>query len=196
MELATVRAALVEALRTAATILPEDVVAALLDAREREESPLGGAQLDAILENVKIAREGSIPMCQDTGAAVVFLKIGMAVKWDSELSVTDMVDEAFSGRLIGGDDEIELPLEQLIHRKWNAPQFSGRGNSMVIPASDFLTIFPFITVPSRSLTSSARTFGTTMPMIRPTTSRLLTGNLYRLSPISCWPLSLRTLFLL
>ena len=38
------------------------------------------------------------------------------------------------------DDEIELPLEQLIHRKWNAPQFSARGNSMVIPAFESIEL--------------------------------------------------------
>ncbi|RLE33087.1 fumarate hydratase [Candidatus Acetothermia bacterium] len=71
------KAALVDALRAAATILPEDVVSALLDARERETSPLGAAQLDAILENVKIARNGGIPMCQDTGIQTFFVRAGV-----------------------------------------------------------------------------------------------------------------------
>ncbi len=77
MESTTVKAALVDALRAAATILPEDVVSALLDARERETSPLGAAQLDAILENVKIARNGGIPMCQDTGIQTFFVRAGV-----------------------------------------------------------------------------------------------------------------------
>ena len=37
-------------------------------------------------------------------------------------------------------EEIDLPLEQLIHRKWNAPQFSMRGNSMVIPAFESIEL--------------------------------------------------------
>ncbi len=37
-------------------------------------------------------------------------------------------------------EEIELPLEQLIHRKWNAPQFSARGNSMVAPAFESIEL--------------------------------------------------------
>jgi len=37
-------------------------------------------------------------------------------------------------------DEIELPLDQLIHRKWNAPQFSARGNSMVTPAFESIEL--------------------------------------------------------
>lgn len=38
------------------------------------------------------------------------------------------------------EDEIELPLDQLIHRKWNAPQFSPRGNSMVTPAFESIEL--------------------------------------------------------
>jgi len=37
-------------------------------------------------------------------------------------------------------DEIELPLDQMIHRKWNAPQFSQRGNSMVTPAFESIEL--------------------------------------------------------
>ena len=38
------------------------------------------------------------------------------------------------------EDEIELPLEQLVHKKWNAPQFSARGNSMVVPAFESIEL--------------------------------------------------------
>jgi len=37
-------------------------------------------------------------------------------------------------------EEIELPLEQLVHKKWNAPQFSARGNSMVVPAFESIEL--------------------------------------------------------
>jgi fumarate hydratase subunit alpha len=73
---AKIRSALVDAMRIAATQLPSDVVDALRAARERETSPLGAAQLDAILENVDIARDGSIPMCQDTGIQTFFVEAG------------------------------------------------------------------------------------------------------------------------
>ncbi len=38
------------------------------------------------------------------------------------------------------DEELDLPLDQLIHRKWNAPQFSLRGNSMVLPAFESIEL--------------------------------------------------------
>jgi len=73
----SIETALVAALKQAATILPPDVVAALKSARERETSDMGSAQLDAILENVDVAREGSIPMCQDTGIQTFFIRAGV-----------------------------------------------------------------------------------------------------------------------
>lgn len=59
--------------------LPEDVLAAIKRARESEESPVAQDVLDRILENAKIAAEEKIPLCQDTGTAVVFLELGQEV---------------------------------------------------------------------------------------------------------------------
>lgn len=59
--------------------LGEDVLAALRRAKEREESPLGRQVLEQLLENARIAREESLPICQDCGMAVVFLEIGQDV---------------------------------------------------------------------------------------------------------------------
>ena len=77
MSVMAVRKAVVAALRIAATVLPSDVVDALEAARARETSDLGAAQLEAILENVTLAREGSIPMCQDTGLQTFFIEAGV-----------------------------------------------------------------------------------------------------------------------
>ena len=46
---------------------------------EEEESPLGRQVLGQLKENLKIAGEDKIPICQDTGMAVVFMKIGQDV---------------------------------------------------------------------------------------------------------------------
>lgn len=59
--------------------LPDDVLNALKQAREAEESPVGRKVLDRILENAEIAAKGEIPICQDTGDAVVFLELGQDV---------------------------------------------------------------------------------------------------------------------
>ncbi|MGB6837702.1 MAG: fumarate hydratase [Dehalococcoidia bacterium] len=56
--------------------LPDDVVAALQRARESEKSPLAKQVLAEILENVDLAKREMIPLCQDTGTAVVFIELG------------------------------------------------------------------------------------------------------------------------
>lgn len=59
--------------------LSDDVKEALLRAREREESVIGGQILGQLEENMDIAYENKIPICQDTGMTVVFLRIGQDV---------------------------------------------------------------------------------------------------------------------
>ncbi len=56
--------------------LGEDVIAALRNAREIEESPSGREVLDQLLRNAEIARQGEFPLCQDTGVAVVVVELG------------------------------------------------------------------------------------------------------------------------
>ena len=64
----------------ACTVLPPDVIAAMEAARDREESHLGRSILSRLLENTEIAQQESIPMCQDTGLAVVFVDLGEDVR--------------------------------------------------------------------------------------------------------------------
>jgi fumarate hydratase subunit alpha len=59
--------------------LGDDVVAALKKARETEESPAGRDVLDQLLKNVEIAKQGTFPLCQDTGVAVVVVELGQEV---------------------------------------------------------------------------------------------------------------------
>jgi len=59
--------------------LPTDVIIALKQAKEKEKSPVCRDVLDRILENADIAGREQIPLCQDTGAAVVMLELGQEV---------------------------------------------------------------------------------------------------------------------
>ena len=59
--------------------LPEDVLNSLKQARQVEESPIGREVLDSILKNAEISAREQIPLCQDTGDAVVFLELGQDV---------------------------------------------------------------------------------------------------------------------
>ena len=59
--------------------LGDDVVQAFKDGIEKEESPVGKDILNQLLENSEIARNERIPMCQDTGLAIIFAEIGQEV---------------------------------------------------------------------------------------------------------------------
>ena len=60
--------------------LPDDVKSALEDAMEKEESTLGKEILSYILKNQEIARTKAVPICQDTGLAVIFLELGQEIR--------------------------------------------------------------------------------------------------------------------
>ena len=62
--------------KEAAIVLGEDVKCALEDALKREDSDLGKLNIEAILKNIELAEEKSIPMCQDTGLPIIFVKLG------------------------------------------------------------------------------------------------------------------------
>lgn len=74
--MAKLRNAIVELYRQAATSLPADIEAALRGALKKEEKgSAAGTALSAILENIKLARETSRPVCQDTGVPIFFVKM-------------------------------------------------------------------------------------------------------------------------
>lgn len=62
--------------------LSEDMRCAMQHAAETEEAPLGRQILEQLQENLKIAGEDMIPICQDTGMAVIFMEIGQEVHFE------------------------------------------------------------------------------------------------------------------
>lgn len=69
--------------------LPKDVLSALKKSKEKEEFPVAKDILDKIIENSDIARKESVPICQDTGLACIFLEVGQDVH-----IVGDFIEEA------------------------------------------------------------------------------------------------------
>ncbi len=100
--------------------LPDDVVAALKNARQREEAPRAQQVLGTILQNAEIAGRDKVALCQDTGTTVIFLDIGQDahVRGDLNQAIHDgvsrgyksgflrssMVRQPFSRRLNTGDN--------------------------------------------------------------------------------------------
>ena len=71
---------------------PLDFVQAMEKAYHLEQSPAAKDAIAQILINSRMSAEGRRPICQDTGIVTCFLKIGMQVQWDSDLTVQQMVD--------------------------------------------------------------------------------------------------------
>lgn len=92
---------LVEAMGKATTSLPDDVVNVLKSAKEKEEG-LAKVQLDAILENIRVAKEESTPMCQDTGIQTFFVEVGYDFPRMCDLK------ESIRGAVIKATQEIPL----------------------------------------------------------------------------------------
>jgi fumarate hydratase subunit alpha len=61
--------------------IPADILEALRDAVTREESPLGRRTLEQLVRNYEVAAAERVPVCQDSGLAVVMLDVGQDVHW-------------------------------------------------------------------------------------------------------------------
>ncbi len=72
---------------------PVDFIEAVNEAYEREESRAAKDAMAQILINSRMCAMGHRPICQDTGIVTAFLRVGMNVQWESDMSLTDMVNE-------------------------------------------------------------------------------------------------------
>ena len=89
---------------------PLDFIQAVNEAYEREESPAAKDAMAQILINSRLCAEGKRPICQDTGIVTVFLKIGMQVQWEGELSVADMVNEGVRRAYLNPDNVLRASI--------------------------------------------------------------------------------------
>jgi len=72
---------------------PIDYIEHLGRAYEREQSPAAKDAIAQILTNSRMCAEGHRPICQDTGIVNLFLKVGMGVRWDSQRSLAEMIND-------------------------------------------------------------------------------------------------------
>ena len=72
---------------------PPDFIRGVAEAYEREESPAARDAMAQILINSRMCAEGHRPICQDTGIVNVFLSVGMGVRFESDVSLDDMINE-------------------------------------------------------------------------------------------------------
>ena len=72
--------------------LGKDVEDRLIQAADKEESPVGAKIIEQLKENLEIAKEQQIPICQDTGMAVVFMEVGQEVHIEG-CAIEDAINE-------------------------------------------------------------------------------------------------------
>ncbi len=89
---------------------PLDYIQAVGRAYEREQSPAAKDALAQILTNSRMCAEGHRPICQDTGIVVVFLKIGMDVRFDTAMSLDDMINEGVRRAYLHPDNKLRASL--------------------------------------------------------------------------------------
>lgn len=89
---------------------PLDFVQALEKAYLKEQSAAAKDAIAQILINSRMAAEGHRPLCQDTGIVTCFVKIGMQVQWDSDLTVQEMVDEGVRRAYLNPDNPLRASI--------------------------------------------------------------------------------------
>ncbi len=102
--------------------LSDDMKEAFDKSADKEESELGKKIFSQLTENLKIAGEDKIPICQDTGMAVVFVEIGQEVSFQGA-NITDAINEGVRQGYIEGylrKSVVSDPIER-VNTKDNTP---------------------------------------------------------------------------
>ena len=80
--------------KEAAIVLPDDIKNALQEAHNNEESEIARLNIKTILENIELAEKNNIPMCQDTGLPIIFVKLGNVEVENLEQGIIEGVKQA------------------------------------------------------------------------------------------------------
>ena len=89
---------------------PVDYIKNLARAYELEQSPAAKDAMAQILINSRMCAEGHRPICQDTGIVTVFLKIGMDIRWETTLSVDEMVNQGVRRAYLDPDNKLRASI--------------------------------------------------------------------------------------
>jgi fumarate hydratase subunit alpha len=137
-----ITAKVAELCEKATHFLPEDVVAGLERARDSEKSELGKQVLVEILENVDIAKNEMLPLCQDTGTTVVFVELGQDVHIVGG-ALTEAINKGVSKGYTEGflrASMVDHPFSSRVNTKDNSPAVV---HVDVVPGDEFkLTVLP------------------------------------------------------
>lgn len=105
---------------------PVDYIQAVGRAWEKEQSPAAKDAMAQILMNSRMSAEGKRPMCQDTGIVTVFLKIGMGVRFEGDLTLNEMINEGVRRAYMNPDNPLRAsvvnpPIGKRVNTRDNTP---------------------------------------------------------------------------
>ena len=87
-----------------------DFIQAMGRAYTIEQSPAARDAIAQILTNSRLCAEGHRPICQDTGIVVVFVKIGMNVRWDAKLDLAAMINEGVRRAYLNPENKLRASI--------------------------------------------------------------------------------------
>lgn len=105
---------------------PKDFIQALTAAYEKEESPAAKDAMKQILANSRMSAMGHRPVCQDTGIACAFVKVGMDARFEGGMTIQEMVDEGVRRAYLNPDNPLRAsvlmdPAGKRLNSKDNTP---------------------------------------------------------------------------
>ena len=116
----------------------EDFIIAMKRALEVERSTAAKDAILQILTNSKLAAYGNRPICQDTGIVTVFIKQGMDLRWDSDKTIEEMVNQGVRNAYLDKGNPLRAsivknPISERINTKDNSPAVV---HVSLVPGSD------------------------------------------------------------
>lgn len=112
-----------ELLLDASYVISEDIMNKLKESKQNESSDIAKFVLEQIIKNDEIACNQNLPMCQDTGLAIIFLEIGQEVCFEGE-SLTAAINKGVANAYINGylrKSSVEEPLFERKNTNDNTP---------------------------------------------------------------------------
>jgi len=119
-------ASVADALQYISYYHPADFIHALAEAYRQEQSPAAKDAIAQILTNSRMCAEGKRPLCQDTGIVVAFVKVGMQVRFEGDMTLEQMVNEGVRRAYLLPDNKLRAsivndPAGKRPNTKDNAP---------------------------------------------------------------------------
>ncbi|MBT6231902.1 MAG: fumarate hydratase, partial [Nitrosomonadales bacterium] len=104
----------------------EDFILAMRRAFEVEKSPVAKDAISQVLTNSKLSAFNNRPICQDTGIVTVFVKQGMDLKWDSDKTIEEMVNQGVRNAYLDKGNPLRAsivkdPISDRLNTKDNSP---------------------------------------------------------------------------